>query len=75
MDWKEPLEGHLKKPETDYEQSFYPRNWRGPANAFYCTRVKCLIVEMFSAQPIKDNEEGFDSSKESCSVASHKTMI
>lgn len=30
---------------------------------------------MFSAQPIKDNEEGFDSFKESHSVASHKNMI
>lgn len=37
--------------------------------------VKCLIVEMFSAQPIKDNEESFDSFKESHSVASHKNMI
>lgn len=38
----------------------------------YCTPVKCLIVEMFSAQPIKDNEEGFDSSKESSFVASYE---
>lgn len=30
---------------------------------------------MFSAQPLKDNEEGFDSLKERHSVASHKNMI
>lgn len=30
---------------------------------------------MFSAQPIKDNEERFDSFKENRSVASHKNMI
>lgn len=73
VDHNEPPVGQLK-PETDYEQRFYSRNWRGTENLFDYTLVKCLIGEMVSAQPIKDNAESSDSFQENRFVVSHRNI-
>jgi len=45
------------------------------ANPVNCSLVKCLLGEMVSSQPIKNNWESSDNFQESHSVAFHRSMI